>query len=168
MTMQPAMFYELPQCITPRIQKSIRYRKPLKPGLKLAITPKHLASSNIYKSLQYSFPVAHNTISLFISEICQVLIDEYQHEVFAFPTNSDERKEVAQKYGERWSFHHTSGALDGKHIAIRSPRPSGTLYYDYKSFFSIILLALLDADYKFIWADVGVQGSSSDAQIFNH
>ena len=27
---------------------------------------------------------------------------------------------------------------------------------------------MVDADYKFIWADVGAQGSTSDAQIFNH
>ena len=30
------------------------------------------------------------------------------------------------------------------------------------------MLALVDADYKFMWADVGGQGSSSDCQIFNH
>ena len=166
MRMQPAMFYELLQRITPRIRKSTRYRKPLEPGLKLAITLRYLASGNSYKSLQYSFRVAHNTISLFIPEVCQALIDE--DEVFAFPTNADEWKEVAQKYGERWNFHHTCGALDGKHTAIRSPRHSGTLYYNYKGFFSIILLGLVDADYKFIWADVGAQGASSDAQIFNH
>ena len=35
--MPPVMFYELLQRITPRIQKSERYRRPLEPGLKLAI-----------------------------------------------------------------------------------------------------------------------------------
>ena len=128
----------------------------------------HSEVSSVRQQQQKSFHVAHNTISLFIPEVCQALIDEYQGEVFAFPTNPDEWKEVTQKYCERWSFHHPSGALGRKHIAIRSPRHSGTLYYSYKGFFSIILLALVDADYKFIWADVGAQGSSSDAQIFNH
>lgn len=166
--MPPVMFYELLQRITPRIQKSERYRRPLEPGLKLAITIRYIVTGNSYKSLQYSFRVAHNTISMFIPEVCQAIIDEYEDEVFAFPTNPDEWREVAQKYGERWNFHHTCGALDGKHVAIRNPCRSGTLYYNYKGFFSIILLALVDADYKFMWADVGTQGSSSDAQIFNH
>ncbi|XP_061172633.1 uncharacterized protein LOC133181974 [Saccostrea echinata] len=119
-------------------------------------------------NLQYSFRVAHNTISLFIPEVCQTIIDEYEDEVFAFPTNQDEWREMAQKYGERWNFHHTCGAVDGKHVAIRNPRRSGTFYYNYKGFFSIILLALVDAEYKFLCADVGTQGSLSDAQIFNN
>nr|XP_034319421.1 putative nuclease HARBI1 [Crassostrea gigas] len=152
--MPPAMFYELLQRITPRIQKSERYRRPLEPGLKLAITLRYIVTGNSYKSLQYSFRVAHNTIALFIPEVCQAIIDEYQNEVFAFPTNQEEWREVAQKFGERWNFYHTCGALDGKHVAIRNPCRSGTLYYNYKGFFSIILLALVDANYKFLWAHV--------------
>jgi hypothetical protein len=30
-----------------------------------------------------------------------------------------------------------------------------------------VLLALVDADYKFLWIDIGGFGSMSDAQIFN-
>ena len=80
--MEPGMFYELLMRITPRIKKSTRYRKPLEPGLKLAITLRYIATGSVYKSLQYSFRVAHNTISLFIPEVCQAIIDEYQEEVF--------------------------------------------------------------------------------------
>ncbi len=40
------------------------------------------------------------------------------------------------------------------------------MYYNYKGFHSIILLGQVDADYKFIWADVGSNGAASDAQIF--
>jgi hypothetical protein len=31
----------------------------------------------------------------------------------------------------------------------------------------MVLLSVLDAGYKFIWADVGANGSSSDAGVFN-
>ncbi len=39
-------------------------------------------------------------------------------------------------------------------------------YYNYKGFHKIMSLGLVDADYKFIWADVGSNGAASDAQIF--
>jgi len=38
--------------------------------------------------------------------------------------------------------------------------------FNYKGFYFIVLMALVDADYKFIWADVDGTGSASDAQIY--
>ena len=63
---------------------------------------------------------------------------------------------------------HPVGALDGKHIAIKKPKKSGSEYFNYKGYFSVVRLALVDADYKFLWINMGASGSSSDAQIFNH
>ena len=68
---------------------------------------------------------------------------------------------------QRWSFHHTVGALDGKHVAKRCPKQSGYTYYNHKGFHSAVMLALVEADYKFIWTDVGSNGLCSDAEIFN-
>ena len=62
---------------------------------------------------------------------------------------------------------HTCGALDGKHVNYKCPPSSGSLYYNYKGFYFVVLVALVDADYKFIWADIGGMGSASDAQIYN-
>ena len=58
-------------------------------------------------------------------------------------------------------------AIDGKHIAIKQPKKSGSYYYNYKGFFSLVLLALVDTEYRFLGMDIGSSGSSSDAQIFN-
>ena len=38
--------------------------------------------------------------------------------------------------------------------------------HNYKGFFSLNMLALVEVDYKFICADVGHYGSNSDSQLF--
>ena len=62
---------------------------------------------------------------------------------------------------------HVIGAIDGKHIEIKCPRNSHSVYYNYKGYYSIVLLAIVSYDYKFMWVDVGANGSASDTSIFN-
>lgn len=83
------------------------------------------------------------------------------------PTTVDEWADIADGFLKKWNLPHVLGALDGKHIACKCPPSSGSTYYNYKKFFSVILLALVDSDYKFIWADIGGRGAASDAQVWN-
>ena len=50
---------------------------------------------------------------------------------------------------------------------MKKPKKTGSDYYKYKGFFSIVHLALVNAEYRFLWIDCGSSGSCSDAQIFN-
>ena len=166
--MPPEMFDELLNRIAPRIRKmDTNYRKALEPGMKLSITIRHLASGDKYPTLQYAFRVAQSTISLLIPEVCQAIVDAYKDEVIPCPTTQDEWRDIADEFQRKWNVPHACGALDGKHVSIRCPPKTGTLYHNYKGFFSVVLLALVDADYKFLWVDLGGNGSMSDAQIFN-
>ncbi len=85
----------------------------------------------------------------------------------AAPTTKAEWLQISDLFSSMWNFHNCLGAMDGKHIAIKCPKGGGSLYINYKKFHSIVLIALVDTDYKFIWIDVGANGSASDAQIFN-
>ncbi|XP_001183009.2 uncharacterized protein LOC753666 [Strongylocentrotus purpuratus] len=166
--MDPNLFAELLLRVTLRITKCPRSRRPLEPGLKLAITLRFLATGNSYRFLAYDFRVAHNSISTFVPEVCSDIYEEYKEEMFNMPSTQDEWKAVARRFGTRWNFHHCCGAIDGKHIAIKKPNKSGSLYYNYyKRFCSVVLLAIVDANYSFLWCKVGANGSSSDAGVFN-
>ena len=57
--------------------------------------------------------------------------------------------------------------MDGKHVAIRKPIGSGSLYFNYKKYFSVVLFAVCDANYKFLYCDFGNYGSVSDNGIFD-
>ena len=52
-------------------------------------------------------------------------------------------------------------------MAVKKPKNTGALFHNYKGFFSIVMLALVDGQYKFRWVDAGTAASCSDAQIFN-
>ncbi|XP_052769017.1 uncharacterized protein LOC128209156 isoform X1 [Mya arenaria] len=112
-----------------------------------------------------SCPTQHHRT--FQPEVCQAIYDVYEDEMWATPQTEDEWRPVAEGFGDRWNFPHCCGAIDGKHVAIKKPPKSGSLYYNYKGFFSIVMLAVVDSNYKFIWVDVGSPGSCSDADIFN-
>ncbi|XP_062588500.1 uncharacterized protein LOC134250166 [Saccostrea cucullata] len=117
--------------------------------------------------MKFDFRVPHNTISLCVREVCQAIINEYKDECLQCPITQVEWREISAEFCRKWNMPHACGALDGKHIACRRPRNSGSLYYNYKGFFSIMLMGLVDADYKFLWIDVGGYGHMSDSQIFN-
>ena len=168
MRMPPEMFDEILRRIRPQITKQTTWmRKPLEPGLKLAVTLRHLASGDKYASMKFGFRVPHNSISLIVREVCQAIRDTYKDELMTCPTTPDGWRPIIDEFNTRWNFPHCCGAIDGKHIAIRKPPLSGSTYYNYKGFFSIVLLAVVGPDYKFWYVDVGTPGSASDAQIYN-
>ena len=74
---------------------------------------------------------------------------------------------MEEKFRTRWNVPHDVGAIDRKHITMKKLKKSGSDYYNYKGFFSLVLLTLVDTDYSFLWDNVGSNESSSDAQIFN-
>jgi len=165
---EPDMFQEMVDRLTPTIAgKDTNLRKSLEPGLKLAITLRYLATGDSSKTLMYGFRVAYNTICLIIKDVCQAIIEEYHQEVIVTPTTPQEWRTVSDHMSQRWQFHHCIGALDGKHVAIRKPHNAGSYYYNYKNFHSIVLLGLIDGQYKFLWADVGANSACSDAQIWD-
>ena len=163
----PDFFLEVLDRVRLAISKvDTNMRLCIEPGVKLAITLRFLASGDSYSSLSYAFRVAKSTISLFVPKVCTAIFDAYQAEAFMIEWTEEGWNTKAEKFYRRWNMPHTMGALDGKHVAIKKPKKSGTLYHNYKGFFSIPLLALVDADYRFLWAEVGGQGHMSDAQIY--
>jgi hypothetical protein len=104
----------------------------------------------------------------FIFQVCEAIVAELADEVIDCPIDEEDWEAKSDLFGSKWQLHHCVGALDGKHVAIRCPPHGGSEYFNYKKFHSIILMALVDADYRFIWVDVGQPGSAGDAQVFNN
>ncbi|CAG7832224.1 unnamed protein product, partial [Allacma fusca] len=75
---------------------------------------------------------------------------------------------ISKRFEAKWNFPMCCGAIDGKHIRIKSPSRTGSQYFNYKGFYSIVLLAVVDADHNFILVDVGTSGSCSDGGVFKN
>lgn len=87
-------------------------------------------------------------------------------EYMKIPRSSEEWLSVSADFEMKWNFPHCIGCIDGKHVRILAPRDSGSLYYNYKDFFSIILLAVVNADYEFIFVNAGAEGKASDGGVW--
>lgn len=77
-------------------------------------------------------------------------------------------RKISEEFKEQWQFPNCLGALDGKHIVIQSPINSGTEFYNYKGTFSVVLMALVNANYEFTYVNIGCQGRISDGGVFRN
>lgn len=88
--------------------------------------------------------------------------------MFQTPGNQDEWKEIAKEFETRWNFPNCLGAVDGKHVKISPPPASGSFFYNYKKFNSVVLMACANANYEFIWCEVGTNGRISDGGVLKN
>lgn len=74
--------------------------------------------------------------------------------------------EETKIFYNKTNFPNCLGAIDGKHIRCKAPNNSGSLFFNFKKYFSIVLIAIADDNLCFITIDVGAFGKESDSNIF--
>ena len=166
MRMSPCQFQEILTLLYDKIQKQhTNWREPILPHVRLAITLRHLATGESKRSLSYQYLVGRLTVTNIVAETTKAIWDVLKDKYMKAPTQEDFQT-AAKKFESHWNFPNCIGAIDGKHIRIRCPKNSSSQYYNYKKFYSIVLMAVVDADYKFMLIDVGSEGSSGDSGVF--
>ncbi|XDV15962.1 hypothetical protein PO909_015873, partial [Leuciscus waleckii] len=157
---------ELLSIIGPEItRQNTNYRSAIEPKQRLAVGLRYLASGDSLISLAFSYRLGHTTVMNSVHMVCAA-IEKHMMQSFLPRPTADSWKEVAQRFWEKWNFPNCLGALDGKHIVIQAPPLSGSQYFNYKKTFSIVLLALVDADYRFRCIQVGDFGRTSDGGVY--
>lgn len=81
--------------------------------------------------------------------------------------DTEEWTRLSYEFTKIWNLPNCVGAIDGKHIAIQCPANSGSDYYNFKQFFSIVLMAVCDAKYRFPLIDIGAYGREGDKQVYS-
>lgn len=105
------------------------------------------------------------TIGEIVKDTCAAIWDVLKDKYLPRPSREMWSK-IAENYFQKWNFPNCIGAIDGKHVRVKCPAHSGSRFYNYKHFFSILLQAVADADCKLIAVDIGTVGRQSDGGNF--
>lgn len=124
-----------------------------------------MATGETFESLGTQFRVSSNWIGAIVRKVLRSIVENLFGREIPTPT-CESFKKNAFEFETQWNYPNCVGAIDGKHIRIRCPDRSGSMYINYKMFHSIVLLAIVDANYKFTAIDVGSYGREGDAGIF--
>ena len=117
------------------------------------------------RSISYQFLVSPATVSKVIRHTCEALWTVLRHEVFR-PLSEEMWRDVAQGFMDHWQFPNCCGAIDGKHCIVQNFANGESEWRNYKDSFSMVLLAMCDAQYKFVYVNAGGRGRRSDGGLF--
>ena len=146
-----------------KLQNKTQFRTAISAEERLIVSLRFLASGEDQQSLSFSFRIAKSTISQIIKETTEAIYSSLKDEYLTMPYSQNEWQKIAEDFEN--FFPQCIGVLDGKHIRIECPSLSGSLYHNYKGFFSIVLLAICDSKYCFTLFDLGQYGSNNDGGV---
>ena len=117
------------------------------------------------KSVAESYRIGFGTIRQIVPETCLAIWEEMGPDQMTMPS-PEQWRQRALEFGDDWQFPNCVGAIDGKHVALEKPADSGSTHFNFKGFFSIVLLAVVDAKCRFSYISVGGLGQESDGGVW--
>lgn len=117
------------------------------------------------QEIAWGYRVGKTTVHKIVKETCKVLWMTLSPSQLPTP-DKESWKKISKEFFLRWNIPNCIGAVDGKHINIQAPKKSGSLFFNYKKSFSIVLMATCDAYYRFVLVDIGAYGSTHDSAVF--
>ncbi|KAJ4945805.1 hypothetical protein JOQ06_023483 [Pogonophryne albipinna] len=139
---------ELLSLLCPELtRQSTNDRAAIEPKQRLAVALRYLASGDSLISLAFNYRLECTTVTNSVHMV-YAAIEKMKMERFLPRPTEETWKEVAQCFWRKSNFPNCLRAIDGKHIVIQALPLSGSQYFNYKKTFSIVLMALVDADYS--------------------
>ena len=114
--------------------------------------------------------VGESAVICIVNQVSQAIVENLWTKFVSnlFPKNQGDFSNMMGEMDSEWQFPFAFSAIDGSHLPMKCP-PGGPeamkQYHNFKNFYSIILLALVDPKYRFIWASVGAPGNTHDSTL---
>ncbi|XP_077514205.1 uncharacterized protein LOC144125014 [Amblyomma americanum] len=160
----PATFRYEVELLQSVLQRQVtNMRKPITVEKRVAVGLYRLCSSAEDRTIAHLFGIGRSTVNTVSREFCQAVVNNLESTWLDMP------RQMAEHMRECYAvtgFPQAIGALDGCHFAISPPKKDAADYYNYKGWHSIILLAIVDHQYRFLYLNVGSPGRCHDAHVY--
>ena len=152
------------------LERDVVCEDPIPPDMRLAICLYRLGRGDYYFTIAEMSGVGVSTVAGITEDVCEAIINNLWNDsvVSHFPKNEQTFREKMLDMEQMWQFPCCWSAIDGCHISIKCPAgglESSKEYHNFKNFYSIVLMGMVDAKYRFIWASCGYPGNSHDSII---
>ena len=136
---------------------------------RLAVCFYRLSRGDFYYTIAEMTSHGLPTIQNITNEVCSIIVSNLWHRFVIFPESEDQILRAIFKMESMWQFLGAFGGTDGSHISIKCPSGGNKAHrkcYNFENFYSIVMMEIVVADYRFLWPNVGLPGSVNDACTF--
>ena len=144
---------------------------PITPECRLAICLYRLGRGDYLYTVAELFGVGVSTVQSIVLEVSRSIVKNLWKSAVMelFPSNTDQVTAKIIDMEQLWQFPCAWGAVDGCHLPIVCPyggEEARKEYHNFKNFYAIVMMAIVDAKDRFVWVSVGFPGNSHDSVIF--
>jgi len=121
-----------------------------------------LANQETYRQVADRFGITRGYAHYLVKQTCGILSTLGEvHRIIEWPSMSN-----IESMARMNTFPGAFGAVDGCHIAIKTPLSDADSYINRKSYASVVLQAVCSSNLQFIDISTGYPGSMHDARIY--
>ncbi|XP_054083754.1 putative nuclease HARBI1 isoform X2 [Zeugodacus cucurbitae] len=132
---------------------------------RVAIALFSLGSAAEYRTVASLFGVGRSTVGEIVIDFCHEVCGTLSDCINAYPPHPQELRRIVEGF-KLMGFPQCFGAVDGCHIEVQPKKVEAIDYYNYKGWYSVILLASCDQRSKFTYINIGSTGRNNDSYIF--
>ncbi|PNF14277.1 hypothetical protein B7P43_G07084, partial [Cryptotermes secundus] len=128
---------------------------------------RYLGSGCTMTDLHLYFHLGISALSKIVKQVTQEIWRTTKSVCLAQP-DAKKWKCIAEDFYSAANYPNCVGAMDGRHVRVIQPTHTGSMYYNYKHYFSVVLLAMCNSNYLFTFVDIGAYGKESDSTVFKN
>ncbi|CAP26870.2 Protein CBG06585 [Caenorhabditis briggsae] len=106
--------------------------------------------------------ISKSTVSAIVKRVVEVINKNYDN--IRIPSKPEDWRDIKETFVRR-GLLKCIGAIDGKHVRVKAPPNSGSLFFNFKKFFSFAPLGLVRANLRFRFVDIALDHTDDVAKI---